>query len=67
MCFRVARSSLLRIALVLFVGLALLPVPCLSMLVSALAQEQSPGRGQGNVWASRQNLPNTLMNVPVLY
>ena len=48
MCFRVARSSLLRIALVLFVGLALLPVPCLSMLVSALAQGQSPGRGQGN-------------------
>jgi len=67
MCFRVARSSLLRIALVLFVGLALLPVPCLSMLVSALAQGQSQGRGQGNVWARRQNLPNTLMNVPVLY
>ena len=54
MCFRVALHSSLRIALVLFVGLALLPVPCLSILVSAMGQGQSqrsvpprPGKPEG--------------------
>jgi hypothetical protein len=47
MCFRVALYSSLRIALVLFVGIALLPVPCVSVLVSALAR----GRVRGIVSA----------------
>ena len=44
MCLRRALRSSLRIALVLLVGIALLPVPCASILVSALGQGQ--GRGQ---------------------
>ena len=43
MCIRVA----LRIALVLFICLALLPVPCVSMLVSALAQGAEFGSQSG--------------------
>ena len=43
MCRRVALRSLLRIALVLLIGVALLPVPCVSIMVSALGQGQ--GRG----------------------
>src|SRR6185369_11944014 len=38
----------LRVAFVFFVGIALLPVPCVSMLVSALAQGQSQGHSQRN-------------------
>ncbi|HSL55116.1 MAG TPA: DUF4214 domain-containing protein, partial [Pyrinomonadaceae bacterium] len=45
MCRRVALRSLLRIALVLFIAAALLPVPCLSIIVSALGQGQNQGRG----------------------
>src|SRR6476620_7636748 len=48
MCFRVALHSSLRIALVVFVGLALTPTPCVSMLVSALAQGQGQGHSQRN-------------------
>ena len=56
MCVRVALHSSLRVALVLFVGLALLPVPCISILVSAMGQGQSqdhrsapprPGKPEG--------------------
>ena len=46
MCCRVALRSSLRLALVLFVGLALLPVPCVSMLVSAMGQGPSQDHGQ---------------------
>jgi hypothetical protein len=48
MCSRRTLYSSLRIVFVLFVGVALLPVPCVSMLVSALAQGQSQGHRQGN-------------------
>src|SRR3954453_9429299 len=43
MCRRVALRSSLRITLVLLTGLALLPAPWVSMLVSAVGQGQ--GRG----------------------
>jgi len=43
MCRRVALRSSLRIILVLLIGVALLPAPCVSMLVSAMGQGQ--GRG----------------------
>jgi hypothetical protein len=48
MCFRVALHSLLRFALVLFIGVALLPVPCVSIIVNALAQGQSQDHRQTN-------------------
>ena len=41
MCPRVSLRSSLRITLVLFIGIALLPAPCVSILVSAVGQ----GRG----------------------
>ena len=47
MCRRVALRSLLRISLVLLLGIALLPVPCVSLIVSALGQGQ--GRGPQTV------------------
>lgn len=43
MCRRVTLRSSLRITLVLLIGIALLPAPCVSMLVSAMGQGQ--GRG----------------------
>jgi hypothetical protein len=46
MCVRVALHSSLRLGFVVFIGIALLPVPCLSILVSALAQGQSQGHSQ---------------------
>ena len=46
---RRALHSSLRIALVLLVGLALLPVPCVSMLVSAMGQGQSHNHRPPNV------------------
>ncbi|HJT26829.1 MAG TPA: hypothetical protein VJ784_05390 [Pyrinomonadaceae bacterium] len=42
MCRRVALGSSLRIALVLLTGLALLPVPRVSMFVSAMGQGRGP-------------------------
>jgi len=47
MCRRVALRSSLRIILVLLIGVALLPAPCVSMLVSAMGQGQgrSPRTG----------------------
>ena len=45
MCRRVALRSSLRITLVLFIGVALLPAPCVSLLVSAMGQGQGQGRG----------------------
>ena len=48
MCFRVALRSSLRIALVLFIGLALLQVPFISILVSAMGQGQSDGHSRRN-------------------
>src|ERR1041384_169789 len=48
MCLRVAWSASLRIALVLFVVIALLPAPCVSILVSAMGQGQSQGHSQRN-------------------
>jgi len=45
MCRRVALRSSLRITLVLLLGIALLPVPCVSMLVSAVGQGRSPRTG----------------------
>ncbi len=50
MCRRVALRSLLQIALVLLIGVALLPVPCVSIIVSALGQ----GKNQG---ANRRVVP----------
>ncbi len=54
MCVRVALRASLRIAFVLFVVIALLPVPCVSILVSAVGQGQSqrhppprPGKPEG--------------------
>lgn len=54
MCFRVALYSSLRIGLVLFICMALLPVPCVSMLVSAMGQGRQrngppprPGKPEG--------------------
>lgn len=56
MCRRVALQSSLRITLVLFIGVALLPAPCVSMLVSAMGQGQGhrpqtvpprPGKPEG--------------------
>ncbi|HET6972851.1 MAG TPA: DUF4214 domain-containing protein, partial [Pyrinomonadaceae bacterium] len=43
MCHRVGLRSSLRITLVLFIAVTLLPVPCVSLLVSAMGQGQ--GRG----------------------
>src|SRR5262245_45126580 len=43
MCFRVASYFSLRIAIVLLIGIALLLVPCVSILVSAMGQGQSQG------------------------
>jgi YD repeat-containing protein len=43
MCRRVALRSSLRITLVLLIGVALLPAPCVSLLVNAMGQGQ--GRG----------------------
>jgi len=47
MCRRVVLRSSLRITLVLLIGVALLPAPCVSMLVSAMGQGQgrSPRTG----------------------
>lgn len=42
MCRRVALRSSLRITLVLFIGLALLPAPFVSMLVAAMGQGRAP-------------------------
>src|SRR5215213_11824517 len=42
MCRRVALRSSLRITLVLLIGIALLPAPCVSMLVSAVGQGRGP-------------------------
>ena len=42
MCVRVALYASLRIALVFLIVVALLPVPCVSLLVSAMGQGQSP-------------------------
>jgi len=42
MCPRVALRSSLRIALVLLIGVALLPVPCVSLLISAMGQTRGP-------------------------
>lgn len=39
---RVALRSSLRITLALLIGIALLPAPCVSMLVSAMGQGRSP-------------------------
>ena len=46
MCARVALRSSLRIGFVLFIGIALLPAPYVSILVSAVGQGQSQDRGQ---------------------
>src|SRR5678816_414069 len=40
MCRRAALRSSLRITFVLLIGVALLPAPCVSMLVSAIGQGQ---------------------------
>src|SRR5919205_1565525 len=45
MCRRVALRSSLRITLVLLIGVALLPAPCVSMLVSAVGQGRGPRIG----------------------
>src|SRR5215217_812721 len=55
MCRRVALRSSLRIALALVIGVALVPAPCVLMLVSAVGQERGsrtqppprPGRPEG--------------------
>ncbi len=57
MCFRVALHSSLRIALVLFVGLALLPVPCVPILVSAIGQGQSQDHSHRNGSPPRPGKP----------
>ena len=44
MCRRVALRSSLRITLVLLIGVALLPAPFVSMLVSAMGQGHGPSR-----------------------
>jgi YD repeat-containing protein len=48
MCSGRALHSSLRIALVFFVGIALLPVPCVSILVSAMGQGQSQDHSHAN-------------------
>lgn len=47
MCRRVALRSSLRITLALLIGVALLPAPCVSMLVSARGQGQGRGPRTG--------------------
>ena len=44
MCARVALPSSLRITLVLLIGIALFPAPCVSILVSAVGQSQNHGQ-----------------------
>jgi len=53
--------SSLRIAIVLLVGLALLPSPFVSMLVSALAQGQSQGHSQRNGPPPRPGTPEATL------
>src|ERR1044072_3084945 len=47
MCRCIALRSSLRITLVLLIGVALLPAPCVSMLVSAMGQGQRRGPQTG--------------------
>ena len=44
MCRRVSLRSSLRIVFILLIGVALLPAPCVSLIVGAMGQGQSPER-----------------------